>query len=174
MDAIAQRTGSSKTVFYRYFGDRNGLQDAVGEWAITVIGRHLAQASERPDRLRAMVAAFVDLAAGSPAVYTFAAGSTPVAGGGRQSETMLAGVRALLLEAARPAGLDEVAAQEWAAGAIGFVRGCVDAWLAEAPSEQDRRREAEALADRITTWLSMTITAPGAASTTTEGMTPDD
>lgn len=181
MDAIAQQTGTSKTVFYRYFGDRNGLQDAVGEWAMSVIARKLADAYRAPgtgedtaqstpengtgtssaaapshERLRAMIRAYAELGARSPAVYAFAAGSDVVGRHQLRPGSFYEGVADLLLGAVDPDGPDTAEQRQWAAGAMGFVRGCMDEWLAGRDTAGGGTRgedEARQLADRIAGWL---------------------
>src|SRR5690625_7982283 len=39
MDQISEHSGTTKSVLYRYFTDRAGLQAAMGEWAMGVIVR---------------------------------------------------------------------------------------------------------------------------------------
>lgn len=133
MDEISAHTGTSKTVLYRYFGDRAGLQTAVGEWAMRAIARSLDEASAEAagpdDALEAMIRAFSSLAHRSPAVYRFcdaAVPSSPDASAGG----FLADVADLLCERM---GLTADADRLWAVGAIGFVRACTLAWI-EDPS----------------------------------------
>lgn len=180
MDTIAQQTGTSKTVFYRYFGDRNGLQDAVGEWAMSVIARKLTDAYRAPgtegteedtaesgtgpattaepsrERLRAMIRAYAELGARSPAVYAFAARSDVVGPHQLRPGSFYEGVAELLLGAVDLDGLDPAGQRQWAAGAMGFVRGCMDEWLAGRDAAGGGTRgehEARQLADRIAGWL---------------------
>lgn len=88
MGDIAAAAGTSKSVFYRYFGDKDGLRQAVGE---VVIGRMRAEvlaagrgAASAEEGLRAMVSAYLRMAETSPNVYFFVtadreAGSGPAA-----------------------------------------------------------------------------------------------
>lgn len=75
MGDIASHAGTSKSVFYRYFGDKNGLQAAVGERAINFMERELLAAAETSDNaldgLYAMVSVYLRLAESSPHVYAF-------------------------------------------------------------------------------------------------------
>lgn len=75
MGDIATHAGTSKSVFYRYFGDKNGLQAAVGERAIDFMERGLLAAAETSDNaldgLYAMVSVYLRLAESSPHVYAF-------------------------------------------------------------------------------------------------------
>ncbi|WP_051297724.1 TetR/AcrR family transcriptional regulator [Brevibacterium album] len=144
MDALAEATGTSKTVIYRYFGDRSGLTLAMAEWATGVIRTSLdeaGQAEADPRRsLRAMIAAFLRLGMRSPAVYRFCDSAlTPDIGSG----ALHTDVAELLC--ARM-GLSAPEDRMWAAGAAGFVRSCTLAWLEE-PTDP------AAFADRLTDWL---------------------
>jgi AcrR family transcriptional regulator len=75
MEDIAAAAGTSKPVFYRYFGDKAGLQQAMGE---VVIGRMQARLQEAaanattPQQgLHAMVSVYLQMAESSPHVYAF-------------------------------------------------------------------------------------------------------
>src|SRR3954449_5434154 len=78
VDDVARAAGVSKTVIYRYFSDKDELVDAVLERISTAVllPRLLGElAVERGDdvaRLRAVVAAFVQLIEDEPALYRFA------------------------------------------------------------------------------------------------------
>jgi AcrR family transcriptional regulator len=45
MDQISEYSGTTKSVLYRYFTDRAGLQAAMGEWAMGLIVRSLDEAA---------------------------------------------------------------------------------------------------------------------------------
>jgi AcrR family transcriptional regulator len=75
MEDIAAAAGTSKPVFYRYFGDKAGLQQAMGE---VVIGRMQARLQEAAasattpqEGLHAMVSVYLQMAESSPHVYAF-------------------------------------------------------------------------------------------------------
>ncbi|HLS32237.1 MAG TPA: TetR/AcrR family transcriptional regulator [Brevibacterium sp.] len=149
MDGLAEATGTSKTVFYRYFHDRRGLQQAMGDWAMDVIRRSLDEAG-RPDgspreALEAMIAAFVELGVRSPAVYRFC-DSVVTADDG--AGAFLDDVVDLLC--ARM-GLTGATERMWASGAVGFVRSCTLNWLGDARStDSDTTEEFTA---RLAAWL---------------------
>lgn len=73
MEQISEYSGTTKSVLYRYFTDRAGLQAAMGEWAMDVIAKSLddATAASAQDALTKMIHAFVALAAESPNIYRF-------------------------------------------------------------------------------------------------------
>ncbi len=75
MEDIAAASGTSKSVFYRYFGDKAGLQQAVGEVVLSQMQRRIQEAAEGAQTPRqglfAMVSAYLQMAETSPNVYTF-------------------------------------------------------------------------------------------------------
>ncbi|WP_198393294.1 TetR/AcrR family transcriptional regulator [Brevibacterium yomogidense] len=149
MDGLAEATGTSKTVFYRYFHDRRGLQQAMGTWAMEVIRRSLDEAG-KPDgtpeeALHAMIAAFVDLGVRSPTVYRFCDSVVTAedgAGAFLDDVVDLLSVRM---------GLTGPTERLWARGAVGFVRSCTHDWLAD-PRSADRH-STEQFTTRLATWL---------------------
>ncbi|MGO1287960.1 MAG: TetR/AcrR family transcriptional regulator, partial [Cellulosimicrobium funkei] len=75
MDEIAAASGTSKSIIYRYFDDKTGLQVALGS---AVVGQmhdaltQAAEAAETPKRaLRAMVGVYLEMIESSPNVYYF-------------------------------------------------------------------------------------------------------
>ncbi|PWD51729.1 TetR family transcriptional regulator [Serinibacter arcticus] len=173
MDEIASAIGTSKSIVYRYFRDRSGLQTAVGEAVLQEMGSALADVSHRAtgprDAVRAMVGVYLGMISTSPAVYTF------VTRGGEVSEepgplrTLADDAAALLV----PVLSDALAAQErsrdaahmWAAGVIGFVRGAAEVWLVERGTVADRdpdveHAEIERLADTLAGWICVGTPSP--------------
>ncbi|WP_454293569.1 TetR/AcrR family transcriptional regulator [Salana multivorans] len=164
MDEIAAAIGTSKSIVYRYFSDRAGLQRAVGEAVLHDLGTALADASHgaaTPEgALRAMVGVYLEMVAASPSVYLFVTNrdergaedaSAPMRVLAHDTAELLVPVLTQVLEGAgRPAELAPV----WAAGVIGFVRGAADLWLAERPGPDDAESPALlAFADAIADWL---------------------
>lgn len=144
MDQICEATGTSKTVLYRYFGDRAGLVDDMGQWAMKVITQQLDRAAT-PDMspreaLTHMIAAFVDLASSRPHVYRFCdRGVTHQTG----QQTFFDSTAQLLCARMN---FTQPEQYMWARGALGFVRACTDEWLTK-PTDP------HTFATHLSTWL---------------------
>ncbi|WP_265520234.1 TetR/AcrR family transcriptional regulator [Oerskovia flava] len=165
MDEIAAASGTSKSIIYRYFDDKTGLQVAVGS---AVVGRmhaaltQAAEAAETPKRaLHAMVGVYLEMIESSPNVYYFVTRTGSIAGtdhatGAPVADAPLAAfldsVTQLVAEPfARATDVAPADAAAWAAGAVGFVRGAGEWWLGHRgrPDAPDR----EQLTDRVGNWL---------------------
>ncbi|WP_315969763.1 TetR/AcrR family transcriptional regulator [Cellulomonas timonensis] len=178
MEEIAAAAGTSKSIVYRYFADKTGLQIAVAEAVVLQIQGALEgvlRVAPTPrEGLRAMVAVYLEMIESSPHVYAFVTRDGSVESGGPlghflDSVTHLVAapsLRGLPDEpgpAVRPddavaatAETDAEATQRalveaWAAGAVGFVRGAGERWLAQRgqPGNPDR----EAVTAQISAWL---------------------
>lgn len=176
MDEIAADAGTSKSIVYRYFTDKTGLQIAVAEAVVLQIQGALEgvlRVAPTPrEGLRAMVAVYLEMIESSPNVYAFVTRNGSVESGGPlghflDSVTALVAApfaRGLTEEhsgrARRPQDLsrDEdllaariALAESWAAGAVGFVRGAGEWWLAHRaePGTPDR----EEITAQIAAWL---------------------
>lgn len=157
MDEIAATAGTSKSIVYRYFVDKPGLQRAVGEAVVAQMHTALDEASRSAgtprEALRAMIDIYLEMAEASPNVYWFVTRPVTEDASGPLGH-FLEQVAALV---ARPfarvvaADAGPAFADVWAAGAVGFVRGVGEWWLSHrgdpgAPSRED-------LTDRVTAWL---------------------
>ena len=156
MEEIAADAGTSKSIVYRYFTDKTGLQIAVAEAVVLQIQGALEgvlRVAPTPrDGLRAMVAVYLEMIESSPNVYAFVTRNGSVESGGPLGH-FLDSVTALVA-APFARGLTEehngraphargdarptttllaarvALAESWAAGAVGFVRGSGEWWLA--------------------------------------------
>ncbi len=71
MREVARRVGVSHAAPYRHFANLNGLADAVAEHGVCTLLEALSQidADDIADRLRALVAAYVEFAADNPSWF---------------------------------------------------------------------------------------------------------
>lgn len=160
MDDIAATAGTSKSIVYRYFVDKPGLQMAVGAAVVeqmhTAMEEAVRTAATPREALHAMIDIYLEMAEASPNVYWFV--TRPVS---EEASVPLGHFLDAVAELiARPfaravadlaAPTTTTAADVWAAGAVGFVRGVGEWWLLHrgdpgAPSRED-------LTDRMTAWL---------------------
>lgn len=171
MDEIAAAAGTSKTVIYRHFSDRQGLYAAVSASVDARILRDLGQAmgvaggdlstveSSPRDLIGASIDSYLALVERDPEVYRFVvnaplldtrADGDPARPVTNHIADQLAG---LIAAALRAAGRDEAAAPVWAAGVVGMVRAAADQWLA-APTAMSRSTLTEHLTDLAWSGLS--------------------
>ena len=153
MEDIAAEAGTSKSLVYRYFADKTALQVEVARLVVREIEAALAEAlAAQPsprEGLRAMVSVYLAMVESSPNVYAFVTRDGSVEHFVGSVTELVAGPFARELAGeADPAGAGEVAAV-WAAGAVGFVRGTGEWWVAH----RDERPDREALAAQVTSWL---------------------
>jgi AcrR family transcriptional regulator len=138
MDEIAAEAGTSKTVVYRHFADRNELHVAVCERVATQLTRKLREAIGSSSDPRQMVAAAVDtylaFLEADPEVYRFVVTRSPAADDGsdpiRTLSTLVGDeVGRLVADSLARAGQDTAPSAAWGHGVIGLVRAAADWWL---------------------------------------------
>ena len=159
MDDIAAVAGTSKTVVYRHFTDRQGLYAAVCESVDALILRDLGRAlgaaggdlttveSSPRELIAAAIDSYLALVERDPEVYRFvvnapildspADGDPASAVTSHIAATLATVLRSGLLEAGRdprPAGV-------WAAGLVGMVRAAADQWLAGGDTQRATRSQ---------------------------------
>ncbi len=170
MEDIAAAAGTSKSVFYRYFGDKAGLQLAVGEVVIGQMRDKLfeaARTAQSPrESLGAMVSAYLQMAQTSPNVYIFvtrtgtADALTEPTDPGSSAELahffqqitamMEESMRTYLAQQETPPAL-VLAAPLWPLAAIGMVRAAGERWISM-PDGHTKPSQLQ-LTEQLTTWL---------------------
>ena len=191
MEEIAAASGTSKSVYYRYFGDKSGLQQAMGEVVINQMQEKILaaarSASSPRSGLRAMVSAYLQMAQTSPSVYAFVTGSsageapgTGEPGVAAALSDFFANISAMMDHAVKAylAGhesnaVTEAAAGFWPTAALGMVRAAGERWLAT-PAGPGRPTETE-MTDQLTAWLFDGIgwDTPGPASSSPSATAQD-
>lgn len=168
MDEFAAAMGTSKSIVYRYFTDKAGLQAAVSELVLEEMAEAFeAAAHSQADprqRLRQMVGTYVDMLDSSPSVYRFV---TRADGGADLSAFLTAISRYVqipLADALAASGDDTDLAPTWAAGMVGFVRGVGESWMA---ADADEHVTPQVMTDLIVHWL-WTGADAGAPTPTTD------
>ncbi|MHA7304143.1 TetR/AcrR family transcriptional regulator [Arthrobacter sp. TMN-49] len=158
MEDIAANAGTSKSVFYRYFGDKSGLRHAVGTVVIRQMQDTIAAArqgaSEPREGVTAMVIAYLQMAQTSPNVYFFA--TLPTDGDTRPSGELSGffdSVTAMITEPMQLLVGDPASPLMgyWPTAAIGLVRTAGELWL-QTP-EGPGKPVADAMAEQISAWL---------------------
>ncbi len=183
MEEIAQAAGTSKSIVYRYFVDKPGLQAAVGEAVIGDISAALdaaGNAASTPrDALRAMIDAYLAMVEASPNVYWFVTRPVSESASAPLGHFMDAVAMLVAQPFARLVG-SGAAADLWGSGAVGFVRGAGEWWLAHR-ADVDAPTRAE-LTDQVTRWLwtgpvsalARTRPAPGVSDELADAATDDE
>lgn len=156
MEQIAQAAGTSKSIVYRYFVDKSGLQVAVGETVVGEMHAALEQAEHDAgtprEALRSMIEVYLEMAESSPNVYAFVTrpdteGSAPLG----HFLDAVAGLVARPFARALAGRQDAPLAEAWASGAVGFIRGAGEWWLAHRDADGAPTRDE--VTDRVTAWL---------------------
>ncbi|HLS01311.1 MAG TPA: TetR/AcrR family transcriptional regulator [Beutenbergiaceae bacterium] len=154
MDEMAAAMGTSKSIVYRYFTDKPGLQAAVGVDVLDEMDHALAEAAEGEatphNQVEAMVGVYVKMLTTSPNVYRYV---TEPVNHPSTLTTFLTKVGEYvavpLQEILENRGEDPSLAMIWGAGMVGFVRGAGEEWL----NSPHPRVSPEQLERNITAWL---------------------
>lgn len=138
MDEIAASAETSKTVYYRHFGDRTGLYRAVVEWVHNFIWESLPLGErgtvEPRDLVRRLADVYLSLVEKDPHIYQFVitrpGGETPLDDPVASITTRIGDevsehFRAWLVDS----GLDPDPANIWGHGVVGFTYAAADRWI---------------------------------------------
>lgn len=139
MDEIASEAGVSRVILYRYFGDKNGLYEAVAQGYVEDLmerlGEALLHSTDIGDRLRSTIEIYVRFIETNKEMYEFLM-HRPIKEGPISEEKVadfirnVAGQIAEVLERDISAlGFDPAPAQAWAHGVVGMVHVSSDWWL---------------------------------------------
>ena len=142
VDEIALGSGTSKTVLYRYFGDRNGLYLAVADKVASNILSEvrprfdsLRESGEVADLVRGLADAYVGLVDRDPDIYLFVMNRPPSlpAGAGDPATGIADRIAIELAEAIRDEqrrrGTSGCAVETLSFGIVGFIRTATGHWL---------------------------------------------
>lgn len=177
MSEIAAQCRTSKSVFYRYFDDKDGLKRELGEYVVARMGKRMTEAVEEAgsfeETVRELVVQYLWQIENSPEVYLFVVSETAPADESPVDRFCQA-VAQLLVDAHRRHGatdrhLPEVTAHYWAAGVVGLVRGAGEAWMAPRNGGSPRAGTAVA-APETAPDTSSSITSPPTAEPAPEPM----
>ncbi|WP_430866724.1 TetR/AcrR family transcriptional regulator [Demequina aurantiaca] len=155
MDEIASRAGTSKTVFYRHFGDRAGLYEAVVESVHAYIEQGLttAIAAHEPanlDHLATVLSdAYLTLVERDPEIYRFVMnGPIPGAAAGDPMGSMPVRmgdyVTGVIVASENGPGVSAQCAATWGHGLVGFISAVVARWM-----ESGQREPRDQVVDHV-------------------------
>jgi AcrR family transcriptional regulator len=139
IDAVAAEAGVTKPVLYRYFGDKAGLIQALGERGSEILLERLLPAigTDGPAlaRVRDGVAVYFAVIDEHPNLYwLLARRANPDAEGGsdpveRDKELIATALTRVIGDYLRSFGLDSGGAEPWAYGVTGLVQSTGEWWL---------------------------------------------
>ncbi len=165
IDEIAAGAGTSKTVLYRYFGDRTGLYrgvvDRVSENILAEVRPGLADIGGRGivNVLRDLTDAYTRLVERDPEIYAFVVnrpasglfpGEDPVTG---ITDRIASELSASMTAQRTLLGREVSEIETLAHGVVGFIRSATGHWIAQAEKPRDRH----ALVDLIVTTFGPSI-----------------
>ena len=177
VDEVAAGSGTSKTVLYRYFGDRNGLYLAVADRVASNILAEvrprfasLREGGEVADLVRGLADAYIGLVDRDPDIYLFVMNRPPglPTGAGDPATGIADRIAIELAEAIRGEqrrrGTSGGAVETLSFGIVGFIRTATGHWLESGGSALLARQE---LIQLITSTFTASVSAAveGTAST---------
>lgn len=168
MEHVAAAGGTSKTVVYRYFGDKTGLYEAVcarvAESLAQQLRRAVKDAATPREMVSAAVEAYLRFIEGDPQVFRYVVhpppldrpvDADPVAGLSAVIGDHVAGLIAARL---RMVGADPTPAGPWGHGLVGLVRDAGQRWVEDGftPAREELTAQLTALA-----WGGLAEVLPG-------------
>lgn len=142
MEEIAARLGTSKSVLYRYFGEKTTLQAAIGDYVLSRARARLeeaARAQRDPRRsVAAMIETYLETVSRSRNVFLFVNRPQQSASEGNlrtfvsQVDVLVAEILAPLVSPETPPGL----VATWATALVGAARAAADRWIATPEEER--------------------------------------
>lgn len=168
MDEISDSAGTSKSVFYRYFGDKSGLQLAMADELAQQMQERIRQAETssptRQEAIRAMIYSYLDMAAASSNLYFFVTERiVGVAEAEGSFATLFTALEQQLgahifqesskaeIQSHQDTTLRSAAGKHGPKAAIGLIRAAGESWLAEPMSET--KPTLDEMTDQIVLWL---------------------
>ncbi|WP_158609543.1 MULTISPECIES: TetR/AcrR family transcriptional regulator [Kocuria] len=190
MSEIAAHCRTSKSVFYRYFEDKDGLKRKLAEYVVERMGRRMteavAEAGSFEETVHELVVQYLWQLENAPEVYLFVV-SESAPDGQSPVDRFVQAVAELLVDAQRRHSADhdrlpEPTARYWAAGVVGLVRGAGEAWMRprttagpQAPANPDEnhpsaaepeRPSLEEFVETVTAWVVKGSQPPALSSIT--------
>ena len=169
VDEVAVSSGTSKTVLYRYFSDRNGLYLAVADRVASNILAEvrprfasLGEGGDVADLVRGLADAYIGLVDRDPDIYLFVMNRPPglPAGAGDPATGIADRIAIELAEAIRGEqrrrGTSGGAVETLSFGIVGFIRTATGHWLESGGSALLARHE---LIQLITSTFTASVSA---------------
>ncbi|WP_158588266.1 TetR/AcrR family transcriptional regulator [Galactobacter valiniphilus] len=156
MGDIAAEAATSKSVYYRYFGDKDGLRRAIGDDVVSKLSSAVQAAGRNaPDplaALSAMIGTYLAQAEASPNTYAFvmAPGDAGQADALKHVSDHLAELFRERLQELNPGPSLLAQLSLWPHAALGFIRAAGEAWLERDAGEREGAAE---LTSYLTAWL---------------------
>lgn len=166
MDELAAEAGTSKTVFYRHFGDRNGLYaavvDSVQEFILGNLSASLASDLPPAQLVAELSDAYLAVVEADGEIYRFVTNRPgdspdPVLGITNRIGNEVSAAFRRWLEAH---DLDPEPANIWGHGAVGFIWAVADRWILT-----DLRRPRADLVNHVTQFFTAAFAAAQEAPT---------
>lgn len=171
MAEIAAACSTSKSVFYRYFKDKEGLRRELATYVVERMAQRMRSAAAEAPSFRASIRTIVEQylwqLENAPDVYRFVTQGTD----GSSEDPVgrfAAAVADLLVEAHRRHApterwLEPAMARYWAAGVVGMARGAGESWSLSEHDDRssDERPQLDEFVEIVTGWVIAGTTPPG-------------